>query len=58
VEKRRIRATFEGTASVKLYSVTGWLLDETTATGGYAYNADQGVYILSVSGKSYKVVVG
>jgi hypothetical protein len=57
VEKRRIRATFEGTASVKLYSVTGLLLDKMTASGVYTCTANQGIYILSVSGKSYKVIV-
>jgi hypothetical protein len=58
VEKRKIQATFEGSAAVKFYSVTGVLLDATTANGIYTCNApQQGVYILSVDEKPYKVVV-
>jgi uncharacterized repeat protein (TIGR02543 family) len=52
-----IQAAFEGAALVKLYSVTGVLLNETTASNLYTCNAKQGVYILSVAGKSYKVMV-
>jgi hypothetical protein len=52
-----IRATFEGTAPVKLYSIAGLLLDEATATGVYSYKVKTGVYILSVAGRSCKVVV-
>jgi hypothetical protein len=57
VENRKIQAKFEGVSSIQLYSITGLLLDETTAAGVYTYKAKQGIYILSVKGKSYKVVV-
>ncbi|KAA6303006.1 MAG: Arylsulfatase [Candidatus Ordinivivax streblomastigis] len=57
IEKGKIQATFAGNASVKLYSATGSLLDETTANGIYTHTVKQGIYILSVAGKSYKVIV-
>jgi hypothetical protein len=57
VKDGEIQAAFEGTASVKLYSVTGVLLHQTTATGIYTATAKQGIYILSVDGKAYKVTV-
>jgi hypothetical protein len=55
--KGEIKASFEGTAAIKLYSVTGLLLDETTAGGVYSAHVKSGVYILSVAGKATKVVV-
>ncbi|KAA6303004.1 MAG: hypothetical protein EZS26_000899 [Candidatus Ordinivivax streblomastigis] len=56
-EKEKIQSVFDGIASIKLYSVTGLLLDETTANGVYTHNLKQGIYILSIAGKSYKVIV-
>jgi hypothetical protein len=53
----RIQAQFEGNASVKLYSVTGQLIDESVAVNNYDQSVKQGVYILSVQNKAYKVVV-
>jgi hypothetical protein len=56
--KGELEARFEGTAAVKLYSLTGALLNEATASGGYTYSVRQGgIYILSVAGKSYRVLV-
>jgi hypothetical protein len=56
--KGELEARFEGTAAVKLYSLTGALLNEATASGIYTYSVRQGgIYILSVAGKSYKVLV-
>jgi hypothetical protein len=54
----KIQATFEGAKTVRLYSVVGLLLDETTVGGVYSRYLAQGIYILSVGDKSYKVVVG
>jgi hypothetical protein len=53
----RIRAQFEGNAPVRLYSVTGQLIDETAAVNNYEQSVKQGVYILSIQNKAYKVVV-
>jgi hypothetical protein len=55
--KEKIQAMFDGVASVKLHSLTGLLLDETMANGIYTHKVRQGIYILSVAGKSYKVIV-
>jgi hypothetical protein len=52
-----LQARFDGTASVKLYSLTGVLINATTANGLYTCRVKPGVYILSVSGRSYKVVI-
>lgn len=52
-----IQATFEGIARVKLYSSTGMLLDEATVNNMYTQNVRQGIYILSINGKTYKVAV-
>lgn len=56
-EEGRIQAAFEGTTSVKLHSITGVLIDDTMTNGVYIYKAQQGIYILSVGEKSYKVIV-
>ncbi|MDR1809372.1 MAG: family 78 glycoside hydrolase catalytic domain [Prevotella sp.] len=56
-EKGTIRADFDGVATVKLYSATGVLLDDVTASGVYIRPAAHGFYILSVGGRPYKVVV-
>ncbi|KAA6301622.1 MAG: hypothetical protein EZS26_002228 [Candidatus Ordinivivax streblomastigis] len=53
----QIQATFAGTAQVKLYAVTGQLLNQATANGYYIYPASKGVYILSIHNKSYKLVI-
>lgn len=52
-----IQATFDGLAAVRLYSVTGVLIDETIANSVYARDIKQGIYILSVGDKAYKVIV-
>jgi hypothetical protein len=55
--KGKIQAAFEGKASIKLYSVTGLLMDETVANNAYTRNMEQGIYILSLNDKSYKIIV-
>jgi hypothetical protein len=56
-EKEEIKALFDGTATVKLYAVTGLPIDRATATGAYACRVKQGVYLLSVDEQTYKVIV-
>jgi len=41
---------------VELYSITGMLIDKTTANGTYSHNLANGVYIIRVNGKSVKFV--
>lgn len=53
----RIQVAFEGILSVKLYSADGALINETMANSVYARKIKQGIYILSVGDKSYKVIV-
>ncbi|MDR1809371.1 MAG: hypothetical protein LBR34_03065 [Prevotella sp.] len=55
--KGKIQAAFDGTAAVKLYSVTGVLLDAAVVNGIYTASAQPGVYILTIGGKAYKVAV-
>jgi hypothetical protein len=45
-----IRATFDGTATVKLYSAAGQLIDHATATGSYTKAVEKGIYIISLTG--------
>jgi uncharacterized repeat protein (TIGR02543 family) len=57
VKDGEIQAVFEGTAPVKLYSVTGVLLHQETVTDIYTINVKSGIYILSIDGTAYKVIV-
>jgi hypothetical protein len=50
-----IRVSLDGKISVRLYSFTGQLLDQTIATGSYNRAVDTGIYILSLNGKTYKI---
>ncbi|GHU68672.1 hypothetical protein FACS189413_06140 [Bacteroidia bacterium] len=52
-----LQVAFEGKASVKLYSVSGQLLDQTPAVNQYTKSLSQGIYILNVDGKAQKVLV-
>jgi hypothetical protein len=55
-ENNTIYASFNGNTSIRLYSATGQLINETVAAGNYQQAVKQGVYILSIQGKVYKVV--
>ncbi|KAA6301634.1 MAG: hypothetical protein EZS26_002240 [Candidatus Ordinivivax streblomastigis] len=58
VENGVICATFAGQSQVKLYSITGQLIDNVLADGNYLHHVSgHGVYLLSIEGKTYKVVV-
>lgn len=52
-----IQAIFDGTATVKLYAVSGQLLDEQTVSGNYNKMVHPGLYILQVADKSYRLAV-
>lgn len=52
-----LNASFEGSANIKLYSVTGILLDQTNAVGIYTKALNNGIYILKINERSYKVIV-
>ncbi|KAA6301623.1 MAG: hypothetical protein EZS26_002229 [Candidatus Ordinivivax streblomastigis] len=52
-----LEASFEGSAHIRLYTVTGQLIDQTVANGAYVHPVGRGVYILSVDGGITKVLV-
>lgn len=51
-----VTATFEGNATVELYSINGSLIEKTKANGSYSKDLNNGVYILRINGKSTKFV--
>jgi hypothetical protein len=57
VDNGHIQAAFEGTMLVRLYSITGLLLDEAKVNSLYTCGVKPGVYILSVGGKPYKIII-
>lgn len=44
-----IRTTFDGTATVTLYSAAGQIIDRAIATGSYSRAAEKGIYIISLA---------
>jgi hypothetical protein len=54
-ENNLLSASFAGSADVKLYSITGRLLYAGTAVNEFTYYLNQGVYLLSIDHKIYKV---
>lgn len=52
-----IYSTFDATYQIKLYTVSGQLIDQDYATGSYAYPVKPGIYILTVAGEPHKVFV-
>jgi hypothetical protein len=53
----KITALFEGSADVKLYSVSGQLIKSGIATSGFTTEASRGIYILQINGTAHKVVL-
>ena len=56
VENGTIHAIFDQVTSIRLYTISGLLLD-TTDTTDYTQAVTKGLYILSVNGKPYKILV-
>jgi hypothetical protein len=52
-----IQAKFDGTATIKLYSIAGQLINRTIANGSFTQAVNNGIYILSIDGKAHKVLV-
>ena len=53
-----INTTFEGIANIKLFSISGQLIDYAPAMNRlYTKQVQKGMYILSVNDKTYKLVV-
>ena len=51
-----IYATFEGAKDVKLYSVTGALIDQAMTTNDYTRSVQKGIYVLLIDNKPYKII--
>ena len=52
-----IRAQFNGTQEVEVYSITGNLVDATTVADEYSRTMNSGLYIVRIAGETFKVVV-
>lgn len=52
-----VYSTFDGTHQLKLYTVSGQLVDQAYATGNYTYPVKPGIYILTIAGEPHKVFV-
>ena len=53
----KITARFEGNADVKLYSVSGQLINSGVVSGEFSQEVQRGVYILHINGAAHKVLV-
>lgn len=52
-----INASFEGQATIYLYTISGQLINKTVASDIYSTTVKQGIYILKINDKAYKVAV-
>lgn len=57
VNNQNIQANLSGNATVSLFSITGQLIDRQDNIRFYDKNVNPGMYILSVAGEAYKVIV-
>lgn len=57
VNNQNIQANLSGNATVSLFSITGKLIDHQDNIRFYDKNVNPGLYILSVAGEAYKVIV-
>ena len=57
VANKTISARFSGAASIQLLTISGQLIENRVANGNFQKSVQQGIYIVKVNGKSYKVVV-
>lgn len=52
-----INVSLAGTATIQLYTISGVLIDKAVATGNFSKAVQQGIYLLKINGKAYKVIV-
>ena len=57
VSGNQIIASFEGSASIELYTATGQLLHAEQGTHNFVRSAAAGIYLLNINGKVHKVLV-
>lgn len=52
-----VKAIFSGTAEIELSSISGQLINKTTATNQYTKEVKPGIYLLRINGETHKVQV-
>ncbi|MDR1585800.1 MAG: T9SS type A sorting domain-containing protein, partial [Prevotellaceae bacterium] len=52
-----LTADFNESANVRLYSVSGQLIDQRSVEESYSAQLEKGLYILSANGKSVKISI-
>lgn len=52
-----LNVRFKGVAGIQITSLAGWKVERTTAENGYSRALDAGVYVLTINGESYKIVI-
>lgn len=57
VNAQNIQAYFNESATVSLYSITGQLIDREEGVCNYNKHVNPGMYILSIAGETYKIIV-
>lgn len=56
-ENNQIRATFDGTKQIQLYSASGQLLHAGTAKNIFEHSATTGIYLLKIDNQAYKLLI-
>jgi len=57
IENGNINASFDKSTSVKLFTISGQLINQIVATKNFSQAVQRGIYLLNVDGKSYKLIV-
>lgn len=52
-----VNADFNGTARVRLFSITGKLVNESVVNQHYSYKVNPGIYLVNINGTTRKIVV-
>ena len=55
--KNKVIASLEGKALIELYTISGQLIHNETATEKFEYPVSSGIYLIRVNGKTNKVLV-
>ena len=52
-----IHVTFDGEASIELYTIGGQMIDKLKATDSYSHNLNNGVFVIRINGKTSKFIM-
>ena len=55
IDKNQIKAHFEGTKQIQLYTISGQLLHTAVAENQFSYTVKSGIYLLRIDGQTYKL---